>query len=289
MLGRLGGIASRGGGRKLTAYRHYLGVRAAAIIGLSLSGAVAAAGCGNAFGKGSDDSASRPLYVTECGGDSGVARVATDLIVLDWRGGWIPLYPHEEFEPLDLSVFETAEGGTLADDAELFKELVRLQIIRIYCDSPAPGIVVHHAADAEDVGGNTVYFTQMLSPNGDNQIGEGEYDPCNRQHDNAAVLFGEQIRRLGRLFTFDEWVLVFANVAAHEIGHMLGYGHVTRDELPETGRAIFVELMLDGHMIDELRMEQRFIVEQTNCPDEPCTARRRIEDPTFICGIERGE
>jgi hypothetical protein len=115
-------------------------------------------------------------------------------------------------------------------------------------------------------------------------VGEGEFDVCNRQHDNAAVVFGEQIRRLAGILAFDEWIRVVGNVVAHEIGHTLGFGHVLRDEYEPAERALYVELMLDGHTMGELRRPHRFIVEQTNCDSDASLVLRRIERPRIVCG-----
>lgn len=248
-------------------------------VGLTLLATAGAAGCGGSL---NDALPGRSLFLTECGGDAD--RVAADLVVLDWHGGVTAIYPDEDFEALDLSAFETANGGTLADDGELFKERVRLQVARIFCDSSGPGIRIRHADDVEDQAGTTVYYTQALSPVGWLQIGEAEYDVCNRQHDNVAVIFGEQVRRLGAAYTFDEWVLVFANLTAHEIAHTLGYAHVPRDESPEVERSYFVELMYDGHTMEEMRREQRFLTDQTNCPADSPINLRRAEYPTITCG-----
>lgn len=239
-----------------------------------------AIGCGSSF---SDVLSGRSLLLTECDGDAD--RVATDLVVLDWQGGVTAIYPDEDFEALDLSAFGTADGGTLADDAELFKEQVWLQATRIFCDSSGPGIRIRHAGDAKDRAGTTVYYTQALSPVGWLQIGEAEYDVCNRQHDNAAVIFGGQVLRLSATYTFDEWVLVFANLTAHEIAHTLGYAHVSRDESPEAERSYFVELMYDGHTMEEMCREQRFLADQTNCPIDSPVNLRQVEYPTITCGV----
>ena len=237
---------------------------------------IAAGGCGSIYVRPAAD-ATRPLVVAGC--DADPDRLAVDLVVLDWSGGVTPIYPDDDFPPLDLSTFITADGRTLADDAERFMESVRTQVQRIYCESDGPCVRVEHAADATEPAGATVYFTQAVSPVASGQVGEGEYDPCNRQHDNAAVLFGERIRLLGGAYTFDEWVNVFANITAHEVGHALGYGHVMRAEWQTAGRSLYVELMLDGHTMGELRREQRFLTEPHNCPDSETVARRQVEDP----------
>ncbi len=220
--------------------------------------------------------AARAIYVAECADDS--AKVVDDLVVLDWGGGLTPLHPDESFEALDLSQFPTAEGGTLADDAELFRERVREQVARIFCESDGPLVQVLHADDSQVYGTSRVFLTQALSPATAKQIGEGEYDPCNDDHDNIAILFGEQIRLLSGVYTFDEWVLVFANVTAHEVAHTLGYGHVSRSTFTAYARSGFVELMLEAHSMDELRREQRFVVDQTHCPSGETAADGVIDD-----------
>jgi len=148
-------------------------------------------------------------------------------------------------------------------------------------------VQIRHAGETELTGGTTVHFTQELSPDGGMVIGEGDYDPCNRQHDNAAVIFGEQIRRLAAESTFDDWVRAFANVTAHEIAHTLGFAHVDRQTQWPVERALFVELMLDGHTIDELQREQTFVVEQDYCPDDWYRFRRPDEYITITCALAR--
>lgn len=229
--------------------------------------------------------ATRPLMATQCGGELQTDQVATDLVILKWKGGVTPLYPDQEFAPMDLAAFPMTEGGTLADWADDFRNEVLQQIRSIYCDDPDIHIRIEHAQNAPPHRATTVYFAQEVSPLYVGLIGEGHYDPCNLRHEDTAVLFAEQIRRLGSSFTFDEWVLMFANTAAHEIGHTLGFAHVDRFNNPQPQRSLYVELMLNRHTIGELIREQRFVVELTDCPDEVLRSRT-LAEPTIRCSYD---
>ena len=218
-------------------------------------------------GTGLDDGiAGRVLFVNECPGQRSDAAETTDVVVLDWDGGTSPIYPGYEFDGLDLSLFRTGKRSSLAQEAELFKELVRQEIVSIYCDVLEVSIHVRNGPFDTQAEVTTVLLTQALQPDEGADIGEGEYDPCNRQHDNAALVFGEQIRLLAGTNTLEEWVSIFANLCAHEIGHTLGYGHVERDPQAQAERPLYVELMLGGHTMEEMRRPQRIFMDQTNCP-----------------------
>lgn len=242
------------------------------VIGLALFASILAAGCGTSMRSTSAD---RILFVSDCTDETEAPWNSVDVVLLDWTGGTNPIYPQQHFEGIDLTAFETANGETLADDAETFKELVRARIAQIYCDWPEATVIAINGEDDQSAD-TIVHLTQESQPGG-MDIGEGEYDPCNRQNDNAAVIFGERLWQLGDAYTFDEWVTVFANVCAHEIAHTLGYGHVRREERTDLGRSIYVELMLDRHTMAEMRRAQRFIADQTNCPTDLAASNRSIE------------
>lgn len=207
---------------------------------------------------------------------------AAERIVLQWSGGSSPIYPNHVFDGLDFSVFETADGGTLADAPDTFKELVRQEVSRIYCQQPEVRLIVRNDSDAPLGGDTVIYLAQAFQPEG-GDIGEAEYDPCNEQHDNTAIVFAERLWQLGEAYTFDEWVTVFANVTAHEIGHTLGYGHVGRDELDSANKSLAVELMLGYHTMAEMRRPQRFVVKESNCWDQSTERSRSREWTTLGC------
>ncbi|UCE60557.1 MAG: hypothetical protein JSU63_02165 [Phycisphaerales bacterium] len=242
------------------------------IIGLSALTALTA-GCGAIPG---DPFAPQALFlnVSDCPAGNANAE-STDVVVLDWTGGGNQIYRDENFEGVDLSVFETAEGGTLADDEETFKERVRAQVARIYCDCPDANLIVINGEDDEPAD-TIVHVTQNTQPDDGKDIGEAEYDPCNLQDDNAAIIFGERLWQLSDTYTFDEWVYVFANVTAHEIGHTLGYAHVARANQPEIGRMLITDLMLDRHTMAEMRRPQAFLTELSYCPSDPSQKSRSV-------------
>lgn len=241
---------------------------------------IAAGGCGTSLAlvssldpaivaaRGEADANENGANANENGANAPVATPV--VVVLNWEGGQSSLYRDLDLKRIDLGSFTTSEGETLAEREEEFKELVARRIelilngleeldVRVV-ESPPAGVSVE----------TTVHLTQELSPNGRVEIGRAHYDPCNGHYDDEAVIFGEQVHRLGDGFSFDEWVTVFSNVSAHETAHTFGFAHLSRVRNPPTQRSAYVELMLDNHTMSEMRRPQRMMSGQTNCPtDDP--------------------
>jgi len=241
-----------------------------------------AAGCGSDFGRSS--------RYARCGGDDASRQIADAVVALDWDGGVSHIYPDTHFAGIDLTIFETTDGGTLADHADTFKQLVQEKVTSIYCDLIDHSILLLTPEETGVYEAKTiVYFGQLRAPGGGGQVGEADYDPCNRFVDDEALIYGSQFARLGGPYSVAQWATMFANTTAHEIGHTLGYGHVTRADQPDPGRSLFVELMLDRHTVDELLREQRIVVEQTSCPAEFNVSARTIasggevDEFVFVC------
>jgi hypothetical protein len=226
------------------------------------------------------------LAADDCPGAATDKATAADAVLLEWSGGTTRIYPGEQLSGLDLAAFRVTDGGTLAEEADDFKAAVRDEVSRILCDMPTDGIFLTNTKSGLPGRVTTVYFSQMASPMGGSQIGQGEYDPCNLDHDNDAIIFGDEILALGDARPFEEWVVVFANVTAHEIGHMLGYGHVPRVIYPASQRPAFVELMMATHTVPEMTQAQRLISDTTNCPDDHDATASRDRIITLHCSHE---
>ena len=274
----LGQRSARGGGKlRQREFRNRGTLQAlVAVAGL---GAALSSGCGTSVGP----QAVNAVITADCPDATGAKITAADVVLLEWSGGVTKIYPGDVLPEIDFAAFETSDGGTLAGSAEAFKEAVRTEVTRILCEMPTDGIHVTNSKSVLPRDHTRVVFAKIASPLGGSQIGQGEYDPCNELHDNDAIIFGEEMLKLGGPYSFDEWVQMFANVTAHEIGHMLGYPHVPRVLYPASQRPAYIELMLATHTVDEMLNSQRYQSDIDNCPADSGVAKA-IEVAVYSCG-----
>jgi hypothetical protein len=218
-----------------------------------------------------------------------VQRPADRPLVVSIRWDAVPsgLYPHQAFPPIDLGRFQTPDGASLSDVEAVLHERVREEVAVIL--GGVTGVEVFTSAEPAEPGeaDTTVLMTQGLSPEGRTEIGRADYDPCDRYLGDEAVIFGEQILRLGNGYPLDEWVTLFSNVCAHEVAHTLGFGHVRRVDALAEARPAYVELMLDAHTMAEMRRPQRVLMDQDRCREAAGTQAVRAAAPARVRGCGR--
>lgn len=202
--------------------------------------------------------------------DGNATNSARDLagpmkVALAWQSGASSIHHGAELAPLELAEFQTTDGTTLSDVAVSFEARVRDGIEEVLLAAGLDVEVVDQA-DGDGQFDTVVLFTQERSARVAGRIGEAEYDPCDREAGNTAVIYGGAILDLSHVYSVSDWVTIFVNVTAHEVAHTVGFGHVSRSSVGGAGRSGIVELMLDGHTMDEMRQPQRMISEQDSCP-----------------------
>lgn len=181
-------------------------------------------------------------------------------VVLDWTGGDNPIWSGDgDLPPIDLAEFELAwpSRGTLAD-VDGFREMVRAEVESVLSGS---GLHVIVEEGEQRPNATVVHFSQVVDPESDLSIGRGHFDTCNISDQDYSIVYAARLLE-GNRHSEGRWVRIFANVAAHEIAHNLGFDHVELEDVPDSE---FTELMLASQTTFQRMSEQRIIVEQDTC------------------------
>ncbi len=192
---------------------------------------------------------------------------AGTLVVLDWDGG-------ESYMPGagDLAAFDVDHLGitdVFSDHDSLsaaYREAVLARVQAMLCRLDPLDVAVIEG-DSEDYPQATiVHITADAPAGGGMHIGQSDYDMCNDDPDDSAIVWvGVLVRHVSNA-TFTEWVNIVANTTTHEIGHTLGFTHPTEESV---GRMLPIpeeEVMRANVTVAQLKTEQNFIIEQDTCP-----------------------
>lgn len=219
---------------------------------------VALSGCGVSVGVGDQEEDSGTTEAAQLPGERQV--------VIDWNAGASVMRGGDLLTPVDLGAFHLPDGSTLANEPN-FQALVEGRIQTIFDDLEPADIRVVTAEAEEYPEATVILMTFEADPDDPQRVGQAYYDPCDTELADEAIVWGLAMLELGDGHRLDEWVNLFANVAAHEVAHTLGFAH------PEaTGDLGFrphpTALMLASHTLNALLQEESFQIPQQTCPGD---------------------
>jgi len=224
------------------------------LIAMGLAAAIS--GCGVSVGVGG--------WEEDAGTAEAAPRPGERLVVIDWEAGPSRMRGGAALTPVDLSAFDVADGSTLADEPA-FVTLVEQRMQTIFADLEPANVRVM-TAEADDYPEATVVLMTFEADADDpRRVGQAYYDPCDTEPADEAIVWGSAIVALGNGHRLDEWVNLFANVAAHEVAHTLGFAHpeVAADSPLQPDSTA---LMLASHTLSALLQDQTFQIPQSTCP-----------------------
>ena len=232
--------------------------------GIAALAAAIAAGCGidpaHLVGTSADSKAGLDSHVRYDGGD------LTKIVVLDWTGGYSEIVS-EKLAPTNFSWMHLTTGQSLEDHAASFQESVRLRVEEIL-SAIEPAMFVVVTGEAEDYPDDTiVYLTSDAIRGGGYQVGQTKLDRCDLNPRGSVIVWGGTLLMLGDNYGYDQWVNAFANTAAHEVGHTVGFFHPDAVLTDLTDYEKDTELMLGVHTLSALLGRQEFIIPQETCPE----------------------
>lgn len=194
---------------------------------------------------------------------------AETLIVLDFTGGDSRHAPNQMLSGFDFDALSIADPDAAAGmDADAFRRAVLGKVQSMLCALDPMNVAVIDGRAEDHPDSTVIHITGDQPGGGGKQIGQSDYDPCNRFGDDEAIIWAGAMARRIDSATYDQWTTAVANAITHEIGHTLGFFHPSEAELarilPGAGAT---EVMRKATSITELLSEQAFLIEQDTCTE----------------------
>ncbi len=195
-------------------------------------------------------------------GDDHIAKT----VVLDWTGGYCKI-TSQWLNGADLSLMYLDSGETLEQYAEDFEEAVRTRTEEILSKlEPADFVVV--VDEAEHYPDDTVVYLTADAVAGEAfRVGQTKMDRCDLRDDDTVIVWVGTVLKLGNNHGYQEWVNALANIAAHEVGHTIGFFHPDAERSDFTEYEKDTEVMMGVHTLSALLSRQEFIIPQETCPE----------------------
>lgn len=154
--------------------------------------------------------------------DGTVPPTAGQIVVLDFDGGSITLPGGESYQ---VGVFDTAD---ISPSYRGMTAEVRNKI-EATVNENFQGLDMSVRVTPRDALPGSDYSTILFGGTSSGSYGiSQQIDPYNEDHDDKAIIFTGMFTpaRFARTLTADELGLAIGNIAAHELGHLLGLNHV---------------------------------------------------------------
>ncbi|MCP4592656.1 MAG: hypothetical protein GY842_18130 [bacterium] len=194
-------------------------------------------------------------------------EVIAKTVVLDWSGGFADV-SDEPLLGLDFSELYLPSGDSLEEMGPMLQESVRHRVAEILGALVPTGFEVL-IGEADDYPDDTVVlFTSDTVPGDGPQVGQTKLDRCDLHASATVIVWGGTLLNLGDEHTFEQWVNVLANIAAHEIGHTVGFFHPDAVLTDLSQHEKDAALMLAVHTLSALLGPQEFLIPQETCPEE---------------------
>jgi hypothetical protein len=196
---------------------------------------------------------------------TGLNAAFVKTVVLDWTGGDAGVVD-TRLNPSDLAQMYLNTAETLDVYSAVFRQDVRDRIEEILSAIEPVEFVVLNGEDGDYPRDTVVYFTGDAAASEAYHVGQTRQDYCDLDQEGSVIVWIGTLLKLGDLHTYNQWVNALANIAAHEIGHTIGFHHPDTEGGEYTQHERDTEIMMSTHTLSSLLGRQEFIIPQETCP-----------------------